>query len=106
MGPSSKWYADSLKAWFELHPGYAGVFTRDQAEGAIPNGTRIVKRNSAQSDSQPDGALGVVLGSIKSPAELHASRGVAYCYFVEWDALPRVAVGVVDRKISSTVTRG
>jgi hypothetical protein len=85
---------------FDVHPGHSGRHTRGQAPGAIPNGTRIVKQNSLKGDSQLDGALGSVLGSLKTPAELAASSGVAYFYFVEWDALPRVAVGVMSTKIT------
>jgi hypothetical protein len=85
---------------FDVHPGYTGRHTRGQAPGAIPNGTRIVKQNSEQGDSQLDGALGCVLGSIKTPAGTKGKYpGVAYFYFVEWDALPRAAVGIISTKI-------
>jgi hypothetical protein len=92
---------------FELHPGYKGRHTQGQAPGAIPNGTRVVKQNTQPGDSQPDGALGIVLGSFKAPTGLKlAARserlmGVTYFYFVEWDALPGVAVGVVSTKITA-----
>lgn len=79
--------------------GYAGIFTRDQAEGAIPNGARIVKQNSEPGDSHSDGAQGVVLGSIASPPELIEKFGAKFAYFIEWDGSPRVAVGTVDRKV-------
>jgi hypothetical protein len=85
---------------FEVHPGYAGRHTRGQAPGAIPNGVRIVKRNSEEDDSQPNDALGTVLGSIKTPAGIEGRTGVAYFYFVEWDALPRAAIGVISTKIA------
>lgn len=49
-------------------PGWTGTFTRYQAKGAIPNGTRIVKAVSEPGDGTPDGTLGTVLGSIPSPA--------------------------------------
>jgi hypothetical protein len=87
-------------AEFEVHPGYSGRHTRGQAPGAIPNGARIAKRNSEQGDSQPDGALGRVLGSLKTPTEIKATTGVVYFYFVEWDALPGAAVGVMSTKIA------
>jgi hypothetical protein len=82
------------------HHGYSGLFTREQADGAVPNGARIVKRNSEEDDSQPNDALGTVLGSIKTPAGVEGRTGVAYFYFVEWDALPRAAVGVISTKIA------
>jgi hypothetical protein len=84
---------------FDVHPGYIGRHSRGQAPGAIANGARVVKRNSQRLDSQPDGGLGRVLGSIKTPAELAIRSGVAYVYFVEWDALPRAAVAVISTKI-------
>jgi hypothetical protein len=71
--------------------GYLGAFTRDQAPGAIANGTHIVKTRTEEGDANPIGATGVVLGSL-----CHEEK---YLYFVEWDSLPRVAVGVSDWKI-------
>lgn len=82
------------------HPRYVGVFTRGEAPGAIPNGARIVKVIMEAGDSQPVGAGGVVLGSMKPPAELRKQfPDVHYFYFVEWDAMPGVAVGVMSSKI-------
>lgn len=77
---------------FGLHAGYAGMFTRAQAPGAIPNGTRIVKTNSESGDSNPDGSMGTVLGS------MHADE-LGLAYFIEWDRYPRVAVGTIALKI-------
>lgn len=74
------------------HDGYAGVFTKHQAEGAIPNGTKIVKTNSVAGDATPDGMGGVVLGSMDS-----GDHGLLY--FVEWDDRPRMAVGTIALKI-------
>lgn len=76
----------------DVHPGYMGVFTRDQAVGAIPNGTRIVKTKSEPGDSHPDGTPGTVLGSFRvddQPA----------FYFVEWDCKPRIAVALAGHRI-------
>lgn len=82
--------------------GWFGALTRDQAPGAIANGTRIVKAESEPGDTNPVGTRGVVLGSIdvsdialpelKRPAE-------QFVYFVEWDSLPRHAFFMVDWKI-------
>jgi hypothetical protein len=95
-----------------IEAGWHGVFTRQQAKGAIPNGSRIVKTASEKGDSTPYGALGTVLGSLgpfppeaaaEAKAELVAKglepNDVVYAYFVEWDALPRTAVGIMDWKI-------
>jgi len=86
------------------HPGYAGTFTRHQAEGAWANGTRVAKQNSEPGDANRNGNLGTILGSFKRPAEEtgrpdHDFTDVTYCYFVEWDSMPRVAVGTIDIKL-------
>lgn len=87
-------------------PGWVGVFTRHETAGAIPNGTTIEKAEVEPGDSQPLGARGKVLGSLPNIPEVVEEakrRGVrppdAYWYFVEWDALPRRAVGIIDWKI-------
>ena len=90
----------TIKVW----PGYFGAHSRDQAEGAIPNGTRVRKlKADPGGDRTPNGTLGTVLGSIDAeqidPA-LTRRYGGKYFYFVEWSNKPGVAVGVVDVKIA------
>lgn len=83
-------------------PGYTGGFTRSEAVGAVPNGGRIMKQKSEPGDAHPDGSLGTVLGSVDvvsidpALARRYASR---FFYFIEWDAAPRVAVGVAGFKV-------
>jgi hypothetical protein len=101
----------SEEPFLVIEVGWQGAFTRRQADGAIPNGARIVKAHAEEGDGHPVGSLGTVLGSLGFPpeaaeeaaAELAAKgldpRPVKYAYFVEWDATPRVAVGVMDYKI-------
>lgn len=72
-------------------PGWFGGFTREQAPGAIPNGTRVVKVRTEPTDTHPIGSLATILGSI-------AAKGEVF-YFVEWDAHPRIAVGIRSFKI-------
>ena len=75
-------------------PGWFGNFTRAQAGGAMPNGTRIVKCNTVEgADFHPDGTPGVVLGSMVVP------ETESYIYFVEWAPQPRVAMAVVGHRI-------
>ena len=87
---------------FVSEPGYFGNFTREQADGAIPNGSRIVKCNSEKGDRRPDGTTGTVLGSFdgslidKALMEKYNAR---LMYFIEWDDAPRMAVGVIDWKL-------
>lgn len=82
----------------------AGTFTRDEAEGAIPNGTTIVKVNSEDTDGHPDGSRGVILGSLDArdlPTDGIAPHllPVTYVYFVEWKATPWIAVAILDTKV-------
>lgn len=76
----------------QQHPGYRGVFTTNQANGAIPNGTRIVKVAREPGDITPLDTKGLVHGSIYS-------EKAGYAYFVEWDHLPRTVILVVGKKI-------
>lgn len=87
------------------HPGYLGAFTRDQAEGAISNGTRVRKAWSEPGDTTEVGQLGVVLGSIRVPPRMRdaplVKQAGEYFYFVEWDERPRVAIGMIAVKIEA-----
>lgn len=74
------------------YPGYHGVHTQRQADGAIPNGTLVIKTNSQPNDTTPDGVEGKILGSM-----FHASVG--YFYFVEWTTTQGYAVGCVGNKV-------
>lgn len=84
-------------------PGWIGMFTRCQADGALPNGTEIVKK-SAGDETAPVGTRGVVLGSLDGScfeAALWERYQAQFMYFVEWDVLPGHAVSVVDWKIAA-----
>lgn len=83
-------------------PEYLGAYTKNQAEGAIPNGTRIVKCFSPPSDSRPVGSTGTVIGSLDVPEDVPGvpfSNPGGYFYFVEWDEMRGVAVGCTGVKI-------
>lgn len=77
---------------FVNEPGWFGSFTRQQAPGAIPNGARVRKRPGYPRDRTPALTEGIVLGSVS-----HPELGIAY--FVEWDDKPRVALGVIAKKL-------
>jgi hypothetical protein len=78
-------------------PGWVGAFTRQQAKGAWPNGTRVVKiAEDPSGDLSPPGSEGAVLGSVSVP-----ERGVAY--FIEWDHQPKHAVVCVGWKLNRLV---
>lgn len=76
-------------------PGWFGMFTRAQADGALANGTRVVKTGSKPGDGTADGTPGVILGSLREP-DITADHVL---YFVEWASRPRVAVAVVDFRV-------
>lgn len=78
-------------------PGWIGHFTREQAPGAIPNGTPIIKVEAEDGDANPVGTRGKVLGSIRDPRVMDN----ALLYFLEWDSMPRTAVACIGWKIAA-----
>ncbi|MBA7632314.1 hypothetical protein ES703_39857 [subsurface metagenome] len=80
-------------------------------EGRWPKGTRIRKVNTKAGDAHKDGALGTIVGALgpASPsqrAELIiklAKEGlngdIEYFYWVEWDDMPGIPVGIADFRI-------
>lgn len=77
--------------------GWRGAFTRAQADGAIPNGTRVVKVNSEPGDGNPDGETGIVLGSFRTRVVPGYEEDV--CYFVEWRLYPNTATATLGRRL-------
>jgi hypothetical protein len=71
---------------------FAVAFTTNQAPGAYPNGTRVVKLASDDGDSHKDGDLGTVIGSLLAPK-------LGICYFIEWDDSPGLPVLAVAAKV-------
>ena len=72
------------------------VFTSQQVEGALPNGTRVRKCAHEDGDAHKLGALATVIGST-GPIIFRGRNTIGY--FVEWDDMPGIPVGVVDYKI-------
>jgi hypothetical protein len=73
-------------------------FTTDQAPGAMANGTRVRKVNSAAGDTHHDGAGALVLGSV-GPA---LGR---YGYYVEWDDHPGIPVFIASDRLEAIVVQ-
>ena len=101
---------DELPDGFVHEPGWNGAFTRAQAPGAIPNGSRVMKSADEPNDGHTIGDMGVVLGSVAVPEEARANLvsmgllthpGSMYLYFIEWDDTPRTAIGIVSAKITA-----
>jgi hypothetical protein len=79
-------------------------YTDEQAVGAYPNGSRVVKTASEPSDDHGNGACATVIGSMSvnglRPEDLpEAARNASYIYFVEWDDTPGFPVAVIDFKV-------
>jgi hypothetical protein len=80
--------------------GFLGHFTKNQAEGAMRNGTRIKKTVYEEGDATAIGQLGRVLGSLPVPPDsIPEGTGPGFFYFVEWDHAPKIAIGVSWLKI-------
>jgi hypothetical protein len=79
---------------WEVRSGH--IYTLDQAEGALLNGTRVEKVHSAPGDAHRDGARGTIVGSagtLEVPG--FADR---YAYFVKWDDGPYAGVPIGIRE--------
>ena len=74
-----------------LSSGVVVVWTRDEAWGAMRNGTVIEKCNSQPGDSFPDGTRGMIVGSqiIK----------VEHFYFILWEPMPKVPIAISMHRI-------
>jgi hypothetical protein len=82
-------------------PDWFGEYTRDQAKGAMPNGTRVRKVNSEAKDGHPDGSLATIIGSISAgPLGINGVT-IRYLYFVEFDDLPHVGIGISEPRIEA-----
>ncbi|MGC0395920.1 MULTISPECIES: hypothetical protein [Bradyrhizobium] len=91
-----------MKLEMANEPGWIGGFSRHQARGAIPNGSRIMKTRAEPRDINAVGAFGTVLGSIDTrevDAAFAKRMSADYVYWVEWDDAPKCAVFIVGWKI-------
>lgn len=68
-----------VKVWLRQNPEWYPVasIAGQQAAGAMPNGTRVMKVAAEKEDANPLGTLGVVLGSLMAKDKL--------MYQVKWD---------------------
>ena len=73
------------------------LYTKNQAEGALPNRTRIEKVNSEPGDGHQDGAAGTVIGSI-GPVEIPGFSD-RYVYFIEFLDEPFLPVGIREGRV-------
>jgi hypothetical protein len=73
------------------------VFTRNEAPGALRNGTRVEKSDFRPTDAHQIGAKATVLGSL-GPIEYEGIPQV-FGYFLEWDDAPGIPAFVAGNRI-------
>ncbi len=73
------------------------VYSSAEAEGAMPNGTFVVKQNSEPGDGHPDGEVGKIVGSMGPLDE--PVLGCRYGYFVIWEGNQEVPVWTMETKL-------
>lgn len=72
---------------------------RDEAPGAWPNGTRVLKANSQPTDGTPNGTEGRIVGSVDVSNQGLPAR---FAYFVIWATRPELPVLCVDTNNDGT----
>lgn len=95
---------------FVVESGLHGTFTREQAEGAIPNGRVVAKCNSESGDATQNGTKGIVIGSIKVDEQIEMMEqisgsgqppqpGETYCYFVQWQTRQSMVFAIREGRV-------
>lgn len=74
----------------------------DNPLGGYSANTRVVKVNSEEGDTTPDGSEGTVLKGLVVDAELSIGLPmvVKHVYAVEWDRTPGVIIHTLDYKVA------
>lgn len=104
---------------FIMNPEVYGacVFTRNEADGAWPNGTKVRKIYAEEGEGQfqPNerataiGEIGTVIGSVETEVPEKGTpefrsidphlRDAEIAYFIEWQQAPNECVAAVDKKL-------
>ncbi len=95
---------------FVEEEGLVGVFSREQADGAIPNGSVVEKINATESDLAPDGAKGIIvvsLDAVEHAEHIGEMTGTTqkrqddekFVYFVQWEVAQPLVVGIRETRI-------
>ena len=77
----------------DMRAGEQPMYPPGQARGALPNGTRVKKVRDDPGDTHTIGDQAVVLAS-------HGPRHGQLLYFVVWDDLPGIPVGIQASKLA------
>jgi len=84
-----------VKILSEVEVGDMPMFPLGDAPGAWPQGTRVRKSRNDPGDTHTIGDQATVLSSQGPMAGM-------YLYFVEWDDLPKIPVGIRSDKLART----
>jgi hypothetical protein len=82
-----------VKTLREVSPGDMPIFPPGEADGALPNGARVRKVRDDPGDTHVVGDEAVVIAS-------HGQFLGQYLYFVVWDDLPDIPVGIQSSKLA------
>jgi hypothetical protein len=80
-------------------PDVGALMVKGHAEGAIPNGARVVKVSGDPRDSHHPGDQALVLSSIGPLDEESGAMAGEIGYFVAWDDAPALPVFVRGSKL-------
>lgn len=89
--------ASDLKQILDERGAVVALFYPGEAEGAIPNQTRVRKCNTKPGDSYPDGTEGTVLSSVDCSEDPNVPH--PFAYFISWDPQPGVPVLIGGHRI-------
>jgi len=81
-----------VKMLSEIQPGDMPMFPKGEAPGAWPKGTRVRKSRDDPGDTHRVGDEAFVLSSVGPMDDM-------YLYFVIWDDMPLVPVGIRSDKL-------
>jgi len=79
---------------FATKPGYIGHYIEGQADGAVPNGQRVVKVADEKGDAHTLGDTATVISSYAHPE-------LGLMYFIEWDDRPKLIVACISWKLAA-----
>lgn len=102
---SSKW---ALQEFFRIERHGDKEVLVGLADGKLPKGSRVRKVDSLPGDTHQDGALATVVGAlgpanhqIKAELRRRGLKEVEWIYWVEWDDLPGMPVGITENRIEA-----
>lgn len=85
------------------------VFTREEAPGALPNGTLVRKTYEEEGDATPLGTVGTLIGSLPNDTSIIPARervnidpqilASEFAYFIEWRSSPHTVIGCMSAKV-------